>query len=79
MGLAIKNKMPNENTKYFCFCHAPKKEFYKKFLFEPYPVESHLNHYLHDHLNAEIVTKTIENKQDCVDWITWTFLYRRLT
>ena len=27
-------------------CHAAKKEYYKKFLFEPIPVESHLDHYL---------------------------------
>jgi len=60
-------------------CHAPKKDFYKKFLFEPLPVESHLDHFLHDHMNAEIVTRTIENKQDAVDYLTWTFLYRRLT
>ncbi|KAL6051437.1 U5 small nuclear ribonucleoprotein helicase [Balamuthia mandrillaris] len=60
-------------------CHAPKKDFYKKFLFEPLPVESHLDHFLHDHLNAEIVTKTIENKQDAVDYLTWTLLYRRLS
>jgi hypothetical protein len=36
---------------------------FKKFLYEPLPIESHLDHCLHDHFNAEIVTKTIENKQ----------------
>lgn len=60
-------------------CHAPRKEYYKKFLFEPLPVESHLDHFLHDHLAAEIVTRTVQNKQDAVDYLTWTFYYRRLT
>eukprot|EP00112_Aurelia_sp_Birch-Aquarium-sp1_P011482 Seg2414.1 transcript_id=Seg2414.1/GoldUCD/mRNA.D3Y31 product="U5 small nuclear ribonucleoprotein 200 kDa helicase" protein_id=Seg2414.1/GoldUCD/D3Y31 len=60
-------------------CLASKKEFYKKFLYEPLPVESHLDHCLHDHFNAEVVTKTISNKQDAVDYLTWTFLYRRMT
>ena len=110
-------------------CHSPRKEYYKKFLFEPLPVESHLDHFLHDHMVAEIVTRTIENKQvgggreglgfsggrgrghlehsdphtpvcntpsghpphlspplcipsplqDAVDYLTWTFYYRRLT
>lgn len=60
-------------------CHAPVKEFYKKFLYEPLPIESHLDRFLADHLNAEIVTKTVENKQDAVDYLTWTFMYRRLT
>jgi pre-mRNA-splicing helicase BRR2 len=60
-------------------CQAAKKAFYKKFLYEPIPVESHLDKCLHDHFNAEIVTKTIENKQDAVDYLTWTLMYRRLT
>ncbi|KEH28731.1 U5 small nuclear ribonucleoprotein 200 kDa helicase [Medicago truncatula] len=60
-------------------CHAPSKEYYKKFLFEAFPVESHLHHFLHDNLNAEIVAGIIENKQDVVDYLTWTFMYRRLT
>ena len=33
------------------------QEFYKKFLYEPFPVESHLDHFLADHINAEVVTK----------------------
>ena len=60
-------------------CQMSKKDLFKKFLYEPLPVESHLDHCLHDHFNAEIVTKTIENKQDAVDYLTWTFLYRRMT
>lgn len=59
-------------------CHAPRKDYYKRFLLEPLPVESHLDHFLHDHFCAEVVARTIENKQDAVDWLTWTFFYRRL-
>ena len=44
-------------------CHAPRKEYYKKFLFEPLPVESQLDQFLHDYFVAEIVTRAIENKQ----------------
>ena len=59
-------------------CHSPKKEYLKRLLHDPLPIESHLDQFLHDHINAEIVTKTIENKQDAVDYLTWTFFYRRL-
>jgi hypothetical protein len=59
-------------------CHTPRKEYYKKFLFEPFPVESHLDHALHDHMAAEVVTRTLQTKQDAVDYLTWTFFYRRL-
>ncbi|XP_070055782.1 DExH-box ATP-dependent RNA helicase DExH12-like [Nicotiana tomentosiformis] len=60
-------------------CHAPRKDYYKKFLYDAFPVESHLQHYLHDNLIAEVIVGVIQNKQDAVDYLTWTFMYRRLT
>ncbi|XP_045467898.1 putative U5 small nuclear ribonucleoprotein 200 kDa helicase [Harmonia axyridis] len=71
--------LEDDDAKCVLMCQNSKKEFFKKFLCDPLPVESHLDHRLPDHFNAEIVTKTIENKQDAVDYLTWTFLYRRLT
>jgi replicative superfamily II helicase len=38
--------------------HAPKKAFYKRFLYEPFPVESSLSDALHNHLNAEVSSYT---------------------
>ncbi|CAB57421.1 U5 snRNP complex ATPase subunit Brr2 [Schizosaccharomyces pombe] len=55
-----------------------KKEYYKKFLNEPLPMESHLQVWLHDAFVSEISTQTIESKQDAVDWLTWSYMYRRL-
>ncbi|XP_060524349.1 U5 small nuclear ribonucleoprotein 200 kDa helicase [Cylas formicarius] len=71
--------LEDDDAKCVLMCQSSRKDFFKKFLSDPLPVESHLDHRLHDHFNAEIVTKTIENKQDAVDYLTWTFLYRRLT
>ncbi|XP_056674600.1 activating signal cointegrator 1 complex subunit 3 [Monodelphis domestica] len=58
--------------------HDIKKDFYKKFLYEPFPVESSLLDVLSDHLNAEIAAGTITSKQDAMDYITWTYFFRRL-
>lgn len=77
MGRACR---PTQDTSSRCIlmCQQTRKDFFKKFLNEALPVESSLPGYLHDHFNAEIVAKTIENKQDAVDWCTWTWFYRRL-
>ncbi|KAL1219764.1 DExH-box ATP-dependent RNA helicase DExH12 [Cardamine amara subsp. amara] len=77
MGRASRPLLDNAG-KCVIFCHAPRKEYYKKFLYEAFPVESHLQHFLHDNFNAEVVARVIENKQDAVDYLTWTFMYRRL-
>ena len=57
---------------------AVKKDYYRKFLNEALPIESHLPAYLHDAFVTEISTKTIGSTQDAVDWSTYTYFYRRL-
>ena len=78
MGKASRQAV-DASGKCVIMCHTPKKEHLKKLLYDPLPIESHLDHYLHDHFNSEIVTKTISGMQDAVDYITWTLLYRRLS
>uniref|UniRef100_A0A1B6DYT0 U5 small nuclear ribonucleoprotein 200 kDa helicase n=2 Tax=Clastoptera arizonana TaxID=38151 RepID=A0A1B6DYT0_9HEMI len=58
--------------------HDMKKGFYKRFLYEPFPVESSLLPVLADHLNAEIVAGTITSRQKAVDYLTWTYFFHRL-
>ena len=55
-----------------------KKNFYLNFLHSPFPVESSLASQLHNHINAEVVGGTVRSRHDAVQYITWTFLYRRL-
>jgi hypothetical protein len=46
--------------------HEPKKSFIRKFLYEPFPVESSLRAVLHNHFNAEIAGGAVKSKQDAV-------------
>ncbi|KAF2019527.1 Sec63-domain-containing protein [Aaosphaeria arxii CBS 175.79] len=60
------------------FTQDAKKEFYKHFLHTGFPVESSLHKVLDNHLGAEISAGTITTKQDALDYLTWTFFFRRL-
>ncbi|ORY60157.1 Sec63 Brl domain-containing protein [Pseudomassariella vexata] len=55
-----------------------KREYYKKFLNEALPVESHLNNFVHDAFVTEVSTKMIESAEDAINWTTFTYFYRRL-
>ncbi|XP_058180771.1 DExH-box ATP-dependent RNA helicase DExH14 [Rhododendron vialii] len=68
----------DQHGKAVILVHDPKKSFYKKFLYEPFPVESSLREQLHNHINAEIVSGTICHKEDAIHYLTWTYLFRRL-
>lgn len=60
------------------FVEESKKAFYRKFLFESFPVESSLLQVLPDHINAEISNGTIVVKEQLIDFICSTFFFRRL-
>jgi len=60
------------------FVQEEKKNFFKKFLYEPFPVESCLHSQITDHFNAEICSGGLTKKEDCIDYLTWTYFFRRL-
>ncbi|KAL2891261.1 Antiviral helicase SLH1 [Ceratocystis lukuohia] len=60
------------------FTQNSKKDFYKHFLHTGFPVESSLHTVLDNHLCAEVSAETIQSKQDALDYLTWTFFFRRL-
>ncbi|WPK24423.1 hypothetical protein PUMCH_001697 [Australozyma saopauloensis] len=59
------------------YTRESKKVFYKHFLNIGFPVESSLHKVLDDHIGAEIASGTISSRQEALDFLTWTFLYRR--
>ncbi|CAH8557491.1 unnamed protein product [Schistosoma turkestanicum] len=77
MGRAGRPQFDNQG-KAVIMVENSKKTFYKRFLYEPFPVESYLLQVLPDHLNAEIVAGTITTMQEALDYLTWTFFFRRL-
>uniref|UniRef100_A0A914I9P9 Activating signal cointegrator 1 complex subunit 3 n=2 Tax=Globodera TaxID=31242 RepID=A0A914I9P9_GLORO len=60
------------------FVQDTKKNFYKRFLYEPFPLESNLLPVLANHVNAEICAGLITNRQQVVEYLAGTYLYRRL-
>ncbi|KAJ7578996.1 putative RNA helicase [Mycena floridula] len=78
MGRACRPR-DDDRSRCVLMCQQTRKDFYKKFLSEGLPIESHLANMLHDYFLAEIAVKTIENKQDAMDILTWTYFYRRMT
>ena len=72
---------PQFNDKGFAcvYVEKSKKNFYRKYLNDPFPIESRLLSQLSEHLNAEINSGTISNKQNCLDYLTWTYWFRRIS
>lgn len=68
------------DTGFACvYVEKSKKNFYRKYLNDPFPIESALKEQLSEHINAEISSGTITNKQNCMEFLTWTYYFRRIT
>jgi len=50
----------------------------KNFLYEPFPLESSLHKMLYEHINAEISSGMLTDKKLCIDYIKWTYFFKRL-
>nr|CDS26056.1 Activating signal cointegrator 1 complex subunit [Hymenolepis microstoma] len=77
MGRAGRPQFDNEG-KAVVMVQDTKKAFYKRFLYEPFPVESCLPRILPDYINAEVASGNVESMQAAIQCITWTFYFRRL-
>jgi len=59
-------------------CEESKKTFLKKFLYEPFPVESCLGERMYETINAEVSIGTINSLSDAIGYLKWTFYARRV-
>lgn len=66
------------SAKAVILCHDTRKYFYKKFLYEPFPIESCLHRCLTDHLNAEIVNGTVKDAASGIKLLNSSYLGIRI-
>lgn len=59
-------------------CEESKKPFLKRFLYEPFPVESCLGGHLCETINAEVSIGTINSLSDATGYLEWTYYARRV-
>lgn len=51
---------------------------YSRLINDGLPLESYYQSHIHDIFINEITTRVLKNRQDCIDWLTFTYFYRRL-
>ena len=59
-------------------CHKPKQKYFEKFIHTALPIESHLDHVLQYNVRGSGCKGDYE-QAEAVDYLTWSFFYRRLT
>ncbi|UKJ88034.2 DEAD-box helicase [Theileria orientalis] len=62
----------------YIFTETRKVGFYKDFMFTPFPTESFFLEKINDSLNSEIATGSVSTKRNALDYLSRTFLYKRL-
>lgn len=70
--------LSEEAAKVLILTSISMKEYYRNFLTGSLPLESYMYFHLHDLFSTEISSSVIQCKQDCIDWLAYTYFYRRL-
>ena len=71
---------PQYNDKgYACvYVKQDRKNFYRRYINDPFPIESQFEKSLLSNINAEIAAHTIQSRQDCFDYLTWSYYFIRI-
>ena len=72
------NRREDTSSRGVLMVPVAKRDYYKKFLNEALPIESHLPSNLPDAFVTEIGTGVIASRQDALDFTTYTYFLRRL-
>eukprot|EP00371_Babesia_bovis_P000158 XP_001608805.1 helicase [Babesia bovis T2Bo] len=62
----------------YVYTESRKVDFYKAFMFSPFPAESSFHERLLDSMNSEIASGTIANKAQGLQYLKNTFFFKRL-
>ena len=74
----VKSDANKNNGNLLILTDSEVKDYFKKFIMEPLPIESYLYYHVQDFILNEIGSSIVESKQDCIDLITYSFFYRRI-
>lgn len=62
----------------YIYTESRKVDFYKAFMFSPFPAESSFHEHIIDSLNSEIASGTVASEKQAFEYLKNTFFYLRL-
>ncbi|CDR95380.1 hypothetical protein BBBOND_0205380 [Babesia bigemina] len=71
-------KIHDKEAYAYIYTESRKVDFYKAFMFSPFPAESSFHERIVDSLNSEIASGTVASSEQALEYIRNTFFYRRL-
>ncbi|GBE61423.1 DEAD-box helicase [Babesia ovata] len=71
-------KLHDKEAYAYIYTESRKVDFYKAFMFSPFPAESSFHERIVDSLNSEIASGTVASNEHALEFLRSTFFYRRL-
>ncbi|KAK1442902.1 hypothetical protein BgAZ_304200 [Babesia gibsoni] len=71
-------KLQDKEAYAYIYTESRKVDFYKAFMFSPFPAESSFHEYIFDTLNSEIASGAVASYLQTLQYIKNTFFYKKL-